>query len=160
MEQIVAEPQGDQPRKTITKAVAEVVQSRTFRRLLTFARPPWKILGLLLHFKFRKYVLDLAMRSQGGTTAAEDCWTGGWDERTEIKGSRTRDNIEVSEVLEKSTSDMHNLIQGLINFNQVYPPLNWSVVLVNLSCWWLVACWFDSMLTWCMLHNCTSWTIL
>jgi hypothetical protein len=61
--------------------------------------------------------------------------------------------------LKKSTTDMHNLIQCLINSSQVYPPLNWSVVLVNLCSWWLVVCWFDSMLTWCMLHNCTGWTI-
>jgi hypothetical protein len=30
MEQIVAEPQDDQPRKTVAEAVAKVVQSRTF----------------------------------------------------------------------------------------------------------------------------------
>jgi hypothetical protein len=30
MEQVVAEPQCDQPRKTVAEAVAEVVQSRTF----------------------------------------------------------------------------------------------------------------------------------
>jgi hypothetical protein len=68
------------------------------------------------------------MRSKGGTTAAEDCRTGGRDERTEIEGSRIGDNIEVSnrslEALKKSTTDMHNLIQGMINFSQVYPPLN------------------------------------
>jgi hypothetical protein len=31
---------------------------------------------------------------------------------------------EALEALKKSTTDMHNLIQGLINFSQVYPPLN------------------------------------
>jgi hypothetical protein len=30
MEQIVTEPQGDQPRKIVVEAVAEVIQSRTF----------------------------------------------------------------------------------------------------------------------------------
>jgi hypothetical protein len=70
-----------------------------------------------------------------------------------------KSQTEALEALKKSTTNMHNLIQGLINFSQVYPPLNWSVVLVNLCCWWLVVCWFDSMLTWCMLHNCTGWTI-
>jgi hypothetical protein len=39
MEQIVAEPQGDQPRKTDAEAVAEVVQSRTFR-VVVGIRPP------------------------------------------------------------------------------------------------------------------------
>jgi hypothetical protein len=70
-----------------------------------------------------------------------------------------KSQIQVLEVLKKSTTDMHNLIQGLINFSQVYPPLNWSVVQVNLCCWRLVACWFGLMLTWCILHNCTGWTI-
>jgi hypothetical protein len=62
-----------------------------------------------LHFRFRKYELDLTMRSKGGTTAAEDCRTGGRDERTEIEGSRIGDNIEVSnrslEALKKSTTE-------------------------------------------------------
>jgi hypothetical protein len=39
MEQIVTEPQGDQPRKTAAEAVAGVVQSRTFREVAGF-RPP------------------------------------------------------------------------------------------------------------------------
>jgi hypothetical protein len=33
MEQIVAEAQGDQPRKTVAEAVVEVVQYRTFREV-------------------------------------------------------------------------------------------------------------------------------
>jgi hypothetical protein len=36
---------------------------------------------------------------------------------------------------------------------------SWSVVLMTLCCWWLVVRWFDSMLTWYMLHNCIGWTI-
>jgi hypothetical protein len=39
MEQIVTEPQGDQPRKTASEAVAEVVQSRTFWEVAGI-RPP------------------------------------------------------------------------------------------------------------------------
>jgi hypothetical protein len=39
MEQIVTEPQGHQPRKTAAEAVAEVVQSRTFREVAGI-RPP------------------------------------------------------------------------------------------------------------------------
>jgi hypothetical protein len=39
MEQIVAEPQGDQPRKTAAEVVAEVVQSRNFREVVGI-RPP------------------------------------------------------------------------------------------------------------------------
>jgi hypothetical protein len=33
MEQIVVEPQGNQPRKIVVEAVAEVVQYRTFREV-------------------------------------------------------------------------------------------------------------------------------
>jgi hypothetical protein len=36
-----------------------------FRSLLAFVLPPRKGLGLLLHFRFSKYKLDLAMRSKG-----------------------------------------------------------------------------------------------
>jgi hypothetical protein len=32
--------------------------------------------------------------------------------------------MEACEALKKSTTDMHNMIQGLINLSQVYPPLN------------------------------------
>ena len=42
MEQIVAEPQGDQPRKTAAEAVAEVVQSRTFREVAGIRSPSMK----------------------------------------------------------------------------------------------------------------------
>jgi hypothetical protein len=42
MEQIVAEPQGDQPRKTATEAVAEVVQSRTFGEVTGIRLPSMK----------------------------------------------------------------------------------------------------------------------
>jgi hypothetical protein len=40
--------------------------------------------------------------------------------------------------LKKSTTDMHNLIQGMINFSQVYPPLNWMLS------WW--TCVVDDLL--------------
>jgi hypothetical protein len=35
-----------------------------------------------------------------------------------------KSRTEALEALKKSTNDMHNLIQGLVNFSQVYPPLN------------------------------------
>jgi hypothetical protein len=56
---IIAESQGDQPRKTAAEVVAEVVQFRTFREVAGIHPPSMKRLGLLLHFKFRKYELDL-----------------------------------------------------------------------------------------------------
>jgi hypothetical protein len=40
MEQIVVEPQGDQPRKTDVEVVTEVSNLGLFGRLLAFARPP------------------------------------------------------------------------------------------------------------------------
>jgi hypothetical protein len=42
MEQIVAEPQGDQPRKTTAEAAVEVVQSRTFREVAGIRQPSMK----------------------------------------------------------------------------------------------------------------------
>jgi hypothetical protein len=45
-----------------------------------------------------------------------------------------KSQTEALVALKKSTTDMHNLIQGLINFSQVYPPLNCRVILVNLCC--------------------------
>jgi hypothetical protein len=48
------------------------------------------------------------MRSKGGTTAAQDCWTGCRDERTEIEGSRIGDNIEVSNGIAWNFEEEHN----------------------------------------------------
>jgi hypothetical protein len=42
VEQIVAEPQGDQLRKTTAEAVAKVVQSRTFREVAGICPPSMK----------------------------------------------------------------------------------------------------------------------
>jgi hypothetical protein len=42
MEQIVAEPQGNQAAKTISEAVAEVVQSMTFRDVAGICLPSKK----------------------------------------------------------------------------------------------------------------------
>jgi hypothetical protein len=45
-----------------------------------------------------------------------------------------KSQTKVLEALKKSTNDMHNMIQGLKNFSQIYPHLDWSVFLVNLCC--------------------------
>jgi hypothetical protein len=42
MEQIVAKPQGDQPRKTAAEAVVEVVQSMTFQEVVVIHLPSMK----------------------------------------------------------------------------------------------------------------------
>jgi hypothetical protein len=69
MEQIDAEPQCDQPRKTATEEVAEVFQSRTFREVAGIRPPSMKMTRVTTHFRFR-YELDLTMKSKGGTAAA------------------------------------------------------------------------------------------
>jgi hypothetical protein len=65
MEQIIIDPQGNQLEKTIVEAAVEVVQIRNFREVTCIRLPSMKILGLLLHFTFRKYELYLTMRSKG-----------------------------------------------------------------------------------------------
>jgi hypothetical protein len=73
MEQIVVEPQGDQPRNTAVEGVAEVVQSRTFWEVAGIRPPSMKKTRITTALQVQKYELDLRMRSKGGTTAAQDC---------------------------------------------------------------------------------------
>ncbi|KAG2565539.1 hypothetical protein PVAP13_7NG000217, partial [Panicum virgatum] len=66
IEQIITEPQGDQPAKTAAEAVAEVVQSRTFREVAGIRLPSKKRTRVATAIQVQKFPLDLTMRSKGG----------------------------------------------------------------------------------------------
>jgi hypothetical protein len=84
---------------------------------LAFARPPRKGLELLLHFRFRKYKLDLTMRSKGGTLQQKIVEQEAEMRELRLKAEEQlttlKSQTEEREPLKKSTNDMHTLIQSL-----------------------------------------------
>jgi hypothetical protein len=73
MEQIVTEPQGDQPRKTIAEAVAEVVQSRNFWEVAGIWPPSMRKTRVTTALHVQEIRAGLNNEKQGGTTTAKDC---------------------------------------------------------------------------------------
>ena len=66
MEQIVAEPQGDQPRKTTAEAVAEVVQYRTFREVAGIRPPSMKKTRVTTALQVQDLRVGVNNEKQGG----------------------------------------------------------------------------------------------
>ena len=66
MEQIIAEPQGDQPRETVAEAVAEVVQSRTFREVAGIRPPSMKETRVTTTLQIQEIQAGLNNEKQGG----------------------------------------------------------------------------------------------
>ena len=66
MEQIIAEPQGDQPRKTAAEAVAEIVQSRTFREVAGIRPPSMKKTRVTTALQVQEIRAGLNNEKQGG----------------------------------------------------------------------------------------------
>jgi hypothetical protein len=129
MEQIVVEPQGDQPRKIAAAAVAEGVQSRTFQEVAGIHPHSMKKTRVTTALQVQEIRAGLNNEKQGGARLQQkivqqqaemsELRLKSQDEETTLKSQ-----TEALEVLKKSTTYMHNLIQGLINFSQVYHPLN------------------------------------
>ncbi|KAG2565044.1 hypothetical protein PVAP13_7NG003378 [Panicum virgatum] len=133
MEQIVAEPQGDQPAKTAAEAVAEVVQSRTFREVAGICLPSKKrTVATALQVQEIRAGLDNEKQGGGGGGGAQllqkiveqEAEMSELRLKAEEQETTLKSQTEELEALKKSTNGMHTLIQSLINFRQFYPPLN------------------------------------
>jgi len=128
MEQIVAEPQGDQPAKTAAEAVAEVVQSRTFREVAGICLPSKKR-TVATALQVQEIRAGLDNEKQGGAQlrqkiVEQEAEMSELRLKAEEQETTLKSQTEELEALKKSTNDMHTLIQSLINFRQFYPPLN------------------------------------
>jgi hypothetical protein len=70
MEQIVVEPQGDQPRKTDVEVVTEV-STRTFREVVGIRPPSMKKTRVTTALQVQEIRAGLNNEKQGGTTAVK-----------------------------------------------------------------------------------------
>ena len=109
--------------------MAEVVRSRTFREVAGIRPPSKKRTRVATALQVQEIRAGLDNEKQGGAQLRQKIVEQEAEKselrlKAEEQETTLKSQTEVLEALKKSTNDMHNLIQDLINFHQVYPPLN------------------------------------
>jgi hypothetical protein len=102
MEQIVAEPQGSQPRKNVVEVMAEVVQFRTFREVAGIHPPSMKKTRVTNEKQRGAQLRQKIIEQEAGMSELR---LKAQEQETTLKSQ-----TELLEALKKSTIDMHNLI--------------------------------------------------
>jgi hypothetical protein len=115
MEQIVAEPQGSQPRKNVVEVMAEVVQFRTFREVAGIHPPSMKKTRVTTALQVQETRAGLNNEKQRGAQLRQKIieQEAGMSElrlKAQEQETTLKSQTELLEALKKSTIDMHNLI--------------------------------------------------